>query len=87
MKQVSDEVVAAVVVIVAGLVGWFVRNLLTNGRKIEILEQNLKVRDELRKQEMDRLIQLEKALESGIMRLHDRVDTLDEDIKELLKIR
>lgn len=53
MDQWVEKTIAALVATVFGAIGWLVRTVLTNNRKIEMLEKEIATRDARR--EEDRL--------------------------------
>lgn len=69
LEKVGANITTAVVLGFGTAIAWVVRNILTNGRRLELLEREMKHREQLR--ELDR-----KALQDvhdGVKRLEGRI--------------
>lgn len=69
LEKIGVNVSTAIVLGFGTAIAWVVRNILTNGRRLELLEREMKHREQLR--ELDR-----KALQDvhdGVRRLEGRI--------------
>ena len=69
-----------IVVAVGGAVAWVARTLLTNKAEIDALKGEIEDRQNQRARDSE-------TVAKAIDRLHQRIDELDSDIKQLLRDR
>lgn len=73
-----SEASAAILVAAAGASAWFVRVILTNQAELKALRDEIAARQIARAEEA-------KSLARALERVHERIDDLDRDIKEILR--
>jgi len=63
IEQIYNDAISWIVVSLLGIVAWLVRNILTNGKKVELLEADLKHRLAERGEDRERMHKMEDAIE------------------------
>jgi len=71
MEQWINEIVAGVVASVFGAIYWLIRTVLTNNRKIELLELEIKTRDSRREDDRKAVEELKQEMKDLRRELHD----------------
>lgn len=63
IDKLVNDAASWLVVSMLGIVAWLVRTILTNNKKIEMLEADLKRRESARDEDRERMAKLEAAIE------------------------
>ena len=71
MEQWINEIVAGVVASVFGAIYWLIRTVLTNNRKIELLELEIKTRDSRREDDRKAVEEIKQEMKDLRRELHD----------------
>ncbi len=71
MEQWINEIVAGVVASVFGAIYWLIRTVLTNNRKIELLELEIKNRDSRREDDRKAVEEIKQEMKDLRKELHD----------------
>lgn len=69
IEKVGVNITTAIVVGCASFIGWIIRNIATNGRRLSLLEAEMKHRELLRQEDREAL----KEVRDGVKRLEGRV--------------
>jgi type VI protein secretion system component VasK len=71
MEQWVNEIVAGIVATVLAAITWLVRTVLTNNRKIELLEKEISSRDERRKEDRAIVEEIKSDMKDLRKELHE----------------
>jgi hypothetical protein len=71
MEQWLDKLIAGAVAAVFGAIGWLVRTVLTNNRKIEMLQLEIKNRDQRRDEDRKTVEEIKQEMKDLRKELHD----------------
>lgn len=71
MEQWLDNLIAGAVAAVFGAIGWLVRTVLTNNRKIEMLQLEIKNRDQRRDEDRKTVEEIKQEMKDLRKELHD----------------
>lgn len=63
LDKVVQDAASWLVVTMLGVVAWLVRTIMTNNKKIELLEADLRVRERARDEDRERMAKMENAIE------------------------
>jgi len=87
LNNYIETLVTAVIGAVIAAGGWLVRKVLTSERKIELLESEIKGREERREEERKFLTQIQHQMQSGFDTLKRDVDEVRRDVLDIYKDR
>lgn len=75
IEQVGTSVVTAVVLAIGSCLTWLIRRVLTNQKQIELLQSEIRHRDQMRREDRDAVKEIKddvKALRSDIQSMFRR---------------
>jgi len=87
LSNYIETIVTAVIGAVIAAGSWLVRKVLTSERKIELLEAEIKGREERREEERKFLTQIQNQMQSGFDTLKRDVDEVRRDVLDIYKDR
>ncbi len=87
LSNYIETIVTAVIGAVIAAGSWLVRKVLTSERKIELLEAEIKGREERREEERKFLTQIQHQMQSGFATLKADVDEVRRDVLDIYKDR
>jgi hypothetical protein len=71
MDQWVDKIIAGAIATVFASITWLVRTVLTNNRKIELLQLEIKNRDQRREEDRKAVAELKQEMKDLRKELHD----------------
>lgn len=71
-----SEIVGTFVVLVAGVITWFVRTVMTNARRIELLENEIAERDKRRTEDREMMVDMRKEIREELKELRTEMHRL-----------
>jgi type VI protein secretion system component VasK len=71
MEQWINQIVAGLVAALFTSIGWLIRTVLTNNRKIEMLEKEIAARDDRRKEDRASVEEIKQDMKDLRKDLHD----------------
>lgn len=85
MIDYIEHIVSLVITALFGAVTWLIRTVLTNQKKIELLESEIRNRDKTRKEDRETMLDLKADLKAGMEFTRDDINRIREDIVDLWK--